>query len=213
MDCCGCQGAEGIFDDRQAQRDLRRYRNKGPKRTTRVLIDALTDQGIEGATLLDIGGGIGTIAHELLSDGVERATAVDASSAYLRVARTEAERRGHADRIDFRGGDFVELAGDLPQHDVVTLDRSICCYGDMPALVSASADHAGRLYGVVIPRDVWWNRVGISIVNAGLRLFGNPFRAYVHDADDIELRLEERGLERVFLRRTWIWQVAVYARS
>ena len=213
MDCCGCQGADGIFDDRQAQRDLKRYRAKGPKRTTRMLLHALTEEGIDGASLLDIGGGVGAIPLELLPRGIERATAVDASSAYLRAARSEAERRGHAERIDFRCGDFVELASEVARHDVVTLDRSICCYGDMPALVSASADHAGRLYGMVIPRDVWWNRAGIFLVNAGLRLFGNPFRAFVHDVEEIDRRLAEQGLTRVFRGRTFIWQVAVYVRE
>ena len=202
-----------MFDDRQAERDLRRYRNRGPKRTTRMLLDALADQGVEGASLLDIGGGVGAIPHELLPKGIQRVTAVDASDAYVRAARKEAERRGHADRIDVRAGDFVALAPDVPRHDVVTLDRSICCYGDMPALVRASAERAGRLYGVVVPRDAWWNRLGIATVNAGLRLFGNPFRAFVHPMDELERRLREHGLERVFHGRTLIWQVEVWART
>ena len=212
MDHCGCPGAEGIFNDRQAERDLRRYRTKGPKRTTRMLLDALTEQGIEGASLLDIGGGVGAIAHEAFPRGAGRATAVDASEPYLRAAREEAERRGHAERIEFLSGDFVALAPEVPQHDVVTLDRSICCYGDMPALVSASVERAGQLYGFVVPRDAWWNRVGIALANTGLRLFGNPFRAFVHAPPAIALRLREQGFERTFLRQTFIWQVEVWRR-
>lgn len=212
MDHCGCQGAEGIFDDRQAERNLRRYRKKGVKRTTRMLLDALVAEGIEGASVLDIGGGVGAIPHQLLSKGAQRATEVDASGAYLRVAREEAERQGHAERIDFRHGDFVELASDIAQHDVATLDRAICCYGDMPGLVSASAERAGRMYGVVLPRDAWWNHMGIFLVNAGLRLFGSAFRVFVHPTEEIERMLRERGLERVFRRRGLVWQVAVYVR-
>lgn len=169
-------------------------------------------EGIEGASVLDIGGGVGAIPHRLLRSGARRATEVDASGAYLRAARDEAERQGHMDRIDFRHGDFVELAPDIAQHDVVTLDRAICCYGDMPALVSASADRAGRLYGVVLPRDAWWNHMGIFLVNAGLRLFRSSFRVFVHPTEAVERRLREQGLERIFRRRRLVWQVAVYAR-
>lgn len=212
MDHCGCQGAEGIFDDRHADRDLRQYRKKGAKRTTRMLTDALIAEGIEGASLLDIGSGIGAVPHALLTAGAQRATVVDASGAYLRAAQDEAERRGHADRIEFDYGDFVELAPDVPGHDVVTLDRAICCYGDMLGLVSASAERAGRLYGVVVPRDAWWNRAGIFLVNAGLRLTGNSFRVFVHPTEEIERMLDEQGLECVFLRRTLVWRVAVYVR-
>jgi hypothetical protein len=39
----------------------------------------------------------------------------------------------------------------------------------MQALVSASAEKAGRLYGVVYPRDTWWDRMGVSLVNLGCR--------------------------------------------
>lgn len=201
-----------MFDDRQAERDLRRYRRKGPARTTRMLLDALTAQGVDGATLLDIGGGIGAIPNGLLASGVTQATAVDASSAYLRAAQEEAARQGHRDRIDFRHGDFVELAPNVPESDLVTLDRVICCYPDVRALVSASAARARRLYGVVVPRDTWWNRLGMSWVNLGLRLSGSAFRAFVHPAQEIEGALAKLGFERVFDRETFVWQVAVYAR-
>lgn len=212
MDPYCCQGAEGLFDERHAERDLRRFRSKGPKRTTRMLLDALTAEGIEDASVLDIGGGVGAIPHTLLSTGASGARIVDASSAYLRAARQEAARRGHADRIDVHHGDFVGLAPEIPRHDVVTLDRAICCYRDMPALVGASADRAARLYGIVVPRDAWWNRMGIFLVNAGLRLTGSAFRVFVHPPKDIERMLRDQGLERVYSGRTLVWQVGVYVR-
>ena len=91
-----CQGVDEVFGEKTAQRDLRRYRERGPSRQTRVLLDAIRGQGVERATVLDIGGGVGAIQHELLAAGAARATAVDASTAYLRAARGEAERRGTA---------------------------------------------------------------------------------------------------------------------
>jgi magnesium-protoporphyrin O-methyltransferase len=60
-----------------------------------MLIEAIKAEGVTGATVLDIGGGIGAIQSELLDAGASTATSVEASSAYLSTARGEANRRGH----------------------------------------------------------------------------------------------------------------------
>ena len=155
MACSHCRGVEKIFDQGTAERDLKAYRARGPSTTTRLLIAALEAAGIADLTLLDIGGGVGAIQHELLQDGARNAIAIDASSAYLHAAKQEAERQGHIDRIAYHQGDFVELAPQLPQADIVTLEKVICCYPDMRALVGLSSARAGKLYRVVFPRDTW----------------------------------------------------------
>lgn len=134
------------YDEKLAAKDLRRYRTKGPQPWTRALIDAIKAEGVEGASLLDIGGGIGAIHHELLDAGVAHATCVEASTAYLEAARSETERRGTTSRITFKVGDFVELAGSVPPADIVTLDRVVNSYPEAHRLVEVSADHARRLY-------------------------------------------------------------------
>ena len=45
------------FDDRVARRELRRYRRRGPAKTTRMLLDALVTDSARGRTFLDVGGG------------------------------------------------------------------------------------------------------------------------------------------------------------
>ena len=80
--------------------------------------------------------------------GVRDAVNVEASSAYLDAARDEAERLGLADRIVNVQGDFVDVAEQLADADLVTLDRVICCYDDMERPVSCSVERASRLYGV-----------------------------------------------------------------
>ena len=209
--CCGHQEA---FGERTAARDLRRYRRRGPRKTTRQLLEALRERGLDHATVLDIGGGVGVIEHELLAQGASRAEAVDASRAYLRAAHEEAERRGHADRLEQHAGDFVEVADSVEPADVVTLDRVICCYPDVEALVGRSAERAQRLYGLVYPRDAWWTRLGIRAVNLGLRAMRNPFRVFVHPDALVGAVARERGLEPRLRRGAGpVWQVAVYARE
>lgn len=213
MSCCQCQGIETYFNQKVARKDLKRYREKGPDKTTRMLIDALKAEGIEGMTLLDIGGGVGVIQHELLTTGMSRAINVEASKAYIEAAKEEAERQGHADRVSHHRGNFVELAPVIPVADVVTLDRVICCYHDMEALVELSSARAGRLYGVVYPRDTWWIKIQNAIENFVYWIRRNPFRVFVHPTKAVDAVVRGNSLEQRFYRKVGRWQVVIYARS
>ncbi len=214
MDCCSsrCQGLEATFDRAEAARKRDDYRRRGPARGTRLLLDALLARGVEGLTLLDIGGGVGAIQHELLRAGLAGAVHVDASSAYLEVCQEEAERQGHADRVRHVYGDFVLLAPELPPADIVTLDRVICCYPDMPALVGLSAARARHWYGLVFPRDGWWLRLVGGVVNFVERFRQAPLPFYIHRTAAVDALLRRNGLVRRFYRKTWLWQVMVYER-
>ncbi|HEY7020524.1 MAG TPA: class I SAM-dependent methyltransferase [Ktedonobacterales bacterium] len=212
MTCCQCQGIERLFDRREAQRKLDAYARHGPDRTTRLLLDALKAEHIEGATLLDIGGGVGVAQLELLSAGLRSATDVDASSAYLDIAREEAWRRGYGDRVTYRHGDFVALAPELAPADIVTLDRVICCYHDMPALVRASAAKARQLYGLVYPRDAWWTRCFSATENMMFRVRRHPYRSFIHPTRLVDALIRGAGLERRVSQQGAFWQVILYAR-
>lgn len=197
MTCPHCRGAEKIFDQGTAERELKAYRAHGPGATTRLLIAALKAAGVVDRTLLDIGGGVGAIQHALLTDGARSAVAIDASSAYLDAAQKEAERQGHANRVAYQQGDFVELAPHLPQADIVTLEKVICCYPDMRALVGLSSARAGTLYGVVFPRDTWWMRIGGRVMNLLLQLQRSTFRFFVHPTEAIEAVVRANGECRI----------------
>jgi 2-polyprenyl-3-methyl-5-hydroxy-6-metoxy-1,4-benzoquinol methylase len=214
LDCCspGDSPFDRQFDARHAAEHLRTYRRKGPAGLTRALIDALAAGGVEGLTVLDIGGGVGAVHHELLRSGAAAAVDVDASRAYVSVAREEAERQGHADRVHYLAGDFVALAQEVAPADLVALDRVICCYSDMAALVGRSAGLARRRYGLVYPRDSWLARAGITVLNAGYRLSRSPFRAYVHRTAEVDAIVSAHGLVKRVHRTTLIWQLAVYER-
>ena len=212
MNCCQCQGIEEVFSQSYVTRELSRYRLKGPVKTTRLLVEAIKEAGIDGMTLLDIGGGVGAIQHELLQAGVKEATDVDASTAYIHAARDEAQRRGLAERVRYHFGNFVDLAGDIDPADIVTLDRVICCYHDMEKLVSLSAARARKIYGVVYPRDTWWIKIGLAIGNLFSRLQRSSYRAFSHPTQAVEGLLGSLGLQRSSYRQTLIWQVVVYTR-
>lgn len=205
-----------MFDEPSVRRDLADYRQKGPQGATKHLIEAIRAEGaasLEGAELLDIGGGIGVIGHELMASGAARLTAVDLAENYLAAARDEATDRGYADRADFRFGNFVELAPELGSADIVTLDHVLCCYRDWRSLVGASTARARNLYGVVYPVDRPWWRVGSVLGNAVLWIMRSDFRFYVHPDRAVDRLIRSAGFERRYRRGGLIWQTVLYRRA
>lgn len=210
--CCG-PDYDAMFNERAARQELARYRRRGADASTKRLIEVLEAAGVRGATLLDIGGGIGAIGIELMAAGVRSLTNVDASRPYLSVARGELERRGLVDRAAFHHGDFVALADGLEDADVVTLDRVICCYEDWTALVDRSLQRAKRLYGLVYPVDRWWMRLSVGVIRRASRLFGRPAPFAVHPDAAVDARIRAAGFTRIFEQRGIAWQTVLYRRA
>jgi 2-polyprenyl-3-methyl-5-hydroxy-6-metoxy-1,4-benzoquinol methylase len=213
MNCCDTREYDAVFSEKRARTDLKRYRRKGPAKTTQLLIAAIKATGAQHATLLDVGGGIGAISHELLAAGADTAIEVEAADAFVHAAREEAARRGHEGRMRFLRGDFVELAGEIPAADIVTLDRVICCYPNMEQLVTASLARARRTYGIVIPRERRLTRVMSMGINLVFRITRNPFRFFVHPPLEIERLIARAGFAPQSVKDTAIWRVAVFRRT
>jgi len=212
VDACGCDGGFEIFDEKSAEEDLQRYRGHGPDATTATLVDMIRERGVSGSSLLDIGGGIGVIDHELLRAGAGHAVLVDASGPAVEMARREARRRGTLDRLEFVDGDFVSRASDVDVADIVTLDRVICCYPDVESLVRLSATRARSLYGLVLPRDRRLLRWALPLLNAWFRVRGFRYRTFLHANAKVDALVAAAGLRQVRESRTFIWRVVLYER-
>lgn len=210
----GCACAVGNeFGERQARRDQKEYRRNGPAKTTAWLIEGLVGGGVDGLTVLDIGAGVGAVHLALLGAGAASAVDVDGSPAYVAVAREEACRLGRSAAVRHETGDFVELAATLKPVDLVALDRVVCCYPDMDALVRRSVALARRRYGLVYPRDTWWIRAGGGFLNALSRLFRMRIRAWVHPTAEVDAIVRAAGFTPRLERSTIFWQVVVYERG
>ena len=199
-----------FYNARKATSELLRYRQVGPIPSTKMLIDALTTECVEGATVIDIGGGIGAVQHALLAAGAAHVTSVDASDAYIQTAREESERRGLSGRVTYHHGDFLELARTTPHADIVTLDRVINVCPDWKRLISLSATRARRLYGLVYPRDTLPVRAVVRGMN--LVVWRGPVHASVPSPGVIDRLTSEAGLVRFFSKASGPWEVAVYRR-
>ena len=216
MTCEHCRGVEREFNDRVVRRQLRRLRRKGPDRVTRLLIEALRRASAgrhRDGVLLDVGSGVGAIPRAMVGSDVARAVLIEASPASLAAAREEAERSAMATRVDLRQGDFVDLAAEVPAADIVTLNRVICCYPDMPRLVGLSASKARELYGAVYPRDVWWMRAFMRLYNAWQWVRRSPARYFVHRHDQLERWMSKAGYRNIHDGGIRVWRVVLYRRA
>jgi len=208
---CDC-GCVNTFTAKSAEGDLRRYRERGPDGTTRTLLQRIRARGVDGATLLDVGGGVGIVQWELLADGVRSSQSVDASAAYADAVREEATRRGLGDRVTVRVGTLEELADEVEPADIVTLDRVVCCDPDFQALLGVATSKARRVIGLVYPRTTWWNRVAARVFAVWGWITRDDLRWHLHPEADVDFVLRFAGFDRRSLDRTLIWRVAVYER-
>lgn len=213
MTCCQhCKESGDLFNEAKARSELRQYRKDGPpNKSTQLLIDGLRTLDLDDKRLLDVGGGVGMIQHELLKEGLSTATMVEASPAYLEVAEREAHRRGYEEQSAFEYGDFVDLAPDLPEADLVTLDRVICCYPHMHRLVQASTAKAARWYAVTYPKPRWYLRWTKPFADLYCWFKNMDFRIYLHRGVDEAIKNE--GFHPFYQVETILWNVALYERS
>src|SRR4030095_4586365 len=139
--CCR-RDYERFFSRSFASRLAARYRKRGLDKTSRRMVDFLRDRGIDGSTIVEIGGGGGEIQIELLRAGASHATNLELSATYEDDARARSLDGGVAERTDPRLHDIAEDPASVEPADVVVLHRVVCCYGDYRRLLSATTHQA-----------------------------------------------------------------------
>jgi SAM-dependent methyltransferase len=211
--CCDEDLACLAYDGLNAEADLTRWRDGKLHAATRKLIEVVRREGVEGVRLLDIGAGVGAVHIALLEAGAAGAVDVDASREYLAAARSEAERRGLDGRVQYRYGDVVELADDLPPAEIVTLDSVICCYPYLEPLLAAATRSRPRLVGITYPRDVWWMRAFMRLFNLAHAVRRSPARYFIHRQTQVERWAAGVGYTSVHDGGTREWRVVRYRRS
>ena len=176
---------------------------------------ALEERGIAGASLLEVGGGVGSLHLELIKDGAASAVGYEVSPASIDAANDLAQRMGLLDSVEYHLGDFVELAPEAEPADIVLLNKVVRCYPNMPALLAASGSLASRLCGLVYPRRIWWSRAALRLANLFLAATRHRFRFFLHHPEELSATLTSHGLVSVFRRGTFIlgfWQVELFER-
>src|SRR5262245_27005895 len=194
-----------------ARRALKRYRRKGLQADAAAMVAWAAEGGIDDATVLEIGGGIGVVAVSLLQQGAASAVDLEVAPGWEPSARELVRESGLQDRLEFRLGDLLDQPDAVGSADVVALQRVVCCNPDGVRLVGVAAGLARRALVLSYPRDAFWTRWGLAAANGVERVRRQSFRAFVHRPEAILAAAQEQGLVLRHRERGPIWEVAALA--
>jgi SAM-dependent methyltransferase len=186
----------------------------GPDATD-LLFTWLRDEGLAGSTLMDVGCGTGELIVRALEAGAARATGADLSSEAIAMASELVEGAGLAERTDLWVGDAA--VEELDPHDIVVLDKVICCYPDADALIARSTSAANRIYAFAVPesKGIWGliARTRWFVFGVMDWLQGDTLPRFVHSRTEVERKVVSAGFRPLHTGRNFVWFVGVYARD
>jgi hypothetical protein len=202
-----------MFTARFARRTANRYRKRGLDKTARRMVELVAQNGLDGATVLEVGGGVGDIQVELLKRGAARTTNLELSPAYEAEAQRLLADAGLTGRADRRILDIAASPAEVEPADVVVLHRVVCCYPDYAKLLGAVADHARRqVVFSHLPRNAVARAI-IGMQNLFCRLSGSEFRVFAHPPAAMLRVFSEHGLQPAKVGSARLWQIAAATRG
>ena len=206
--CCDPRGCDKFFGRRFAKRVAKRYRKRGLDKTARRMVAFLEQRGVEDATVLEIGGGVGEIQIELLKRGAARTTNLELSPSYDDAARALLREAGLEERSERLIHDIAAGRDGIEPADVVVLNRVVCCYPDYERLLTAAADHSRRLLVFSYPRRNPVTRLVVVGQNFVFTVMRKEFRTFAHPPSAMLAVLERRGMRPTLEQHGAVWQVA-----
>lgn len=212
MSCCRAGPCEEVFRPRMARADLSWYRRRGLRGLARKMLAAVRRDGVAGARVLEIGGGIGVLQAELLLAGASRGEVVELLEAYRPYAQQLASELGITGRTTFRVHDLLADPAGVEPADVVLLNRVICCSPEGIELFGEAARLTRRSLAAQFPRDRAAVRTAVWVLNATQRVVGRRFRVYVHPRDKVLAAATAAGLTLHTQGRAAIWEYVTFLR-
>lgn len=212
MTCKHCCGADQFFDLKIAEKKMKSFERKGAGKATKKLLSLLLQLDLKGKTLLDIGGGIGAIQWFFLENGAKKTMDVDASNAYIKVAKAHAKKNDLVDKTQFLTGDFIDKATEIHAHDFVTLDKVVCCYPDYKSLIGQALEKCTDTIALTFPLGGPLSKIIALVENIYFSFKKNPFNTYIHSPRDIEEFIISKGFAPVQKRISFPWHVQIYSK-
>jgi len=213
--CCSpgspCSGTNAFFT-RWSRYYAKRFRSGGLEPVQKYLLDGIGTVPLTGSTVLDIGCGVGSLHLTLLQRGASTSVGVDLSEGMLQEARKFAEGLGLSKRTEYINGDFVALAPSIQQSDIIVLDKVVCCYENLRALVTSSTGKTNRIYALSHPKENLLMKGLFKSHMALARLFGWSFHPFWHDWAEMKSLILSQGFTLAYERSTVAWQVLVFRR-
>ncbi|HEX9609809.1 MAG TPA: methyltransferase domain-containing protein [Candidatus Limnocylindria bacterium] len=185
-----------------------------PADVSRLLFERLAELGLQRRSVLEIGCGYGRLIVGSVIAGAARGTGIDIDADAIEAARTRAREAGVGERVRLADEDGASDA--LAPHDVVVLDRVICCEPDGELLVRRSVAAADWAYAITVPetRGVRgaWNRVAYA-GDAVWSWLTRQERVYLHDVTRLERLIGEAGFRVHRAERLGKWHLGIYLRT
>ncbi|GAA1783823.1 methyltransferase domain-containing protein [Agromyces lapidis] len=203
----GNERYDAVFDERFAHRVARQYTKRGLTLPEQRIVDYLVDEvGIDGARILEIGGGVGELQLALLERGASSTVNLELSAAYEETANRLASEAGVIDRMTRTVGvDLAERPNAVGSADIVVLHRVVCCYPDAERLLSAAADRATSALVFSHPPRNLISRTGAASVNLMMWLVGRSYRGFVHSPEAMVSVVAAHGLQADYRRHDRAW--------
>ncbi len=210
---CSCSADRlDIFDEKAARRALRRYLDDGLGGSDALQIAAWAEEGgLDGRTVVEVGGGIGQIQADLLRRGAAagrivgarvrvrgprgRARAAERASPTGRRSRSPTCSRS---RIRSSPPTSSSSGGSCAARRT---GRS--CSPPRPGRLAARCSRATRATG-----GSCGSCSGLE--NLGFAVFRKRFRSFVHRPAELERAVAERGFARSRVARGLIWETAQF---
>ena len=214
---CACttnpiiEGTNGFFS-KHAGMYARRFRKHGLERVQKLLLLGARSEEIPGKEILDIGCGVGALHLTLLKEGAAKATGVDISRGMIERAKEISNELGVAGQASYVVGDFVEVADSIGESDITLLDKAVCCYENIDALLRASTAKTRRIYVLSHPKENIFMKTAFKGHIAFAKLFKWRFHPFWHDWQKLREDIQHLGFELVSSSSTPMWQVLVFRR-
>jgi magnesium-protoporphyrin O-methyltransferase len=211
--CCDHGDYQETFSRGFARRQSRRYRRRGLTPAAQRIVDFTAAEGLEGTTVLEIGGGVGHLHVELLRRGAAHVTNLEISTNYEAEAARVLTESGMTERVTRRFIDVAQAPEQVEPADVVVLHRVVCCYRDFERLLTVAAGHARRALAFSYPAANLINRLEFGAENLYRRLTGNGFRAFIHSPEAMLHAAGSDGMKVAYSHRARDWNVVGLTRS
>jgi len=205
-----CCGTDKFFDRKTAEKQYKEYLKKGPSRVSAKIIEQLKPFEPKGKSMIDIGGGIGTLQWWFLENGGNKTIGIDASSGYLEKAKKHAKEKGWLDRTEFLMGDCTDVYPNIASADFITLDKVICCYPNYIDIIESTCKKQPKYISLSYPMD--------GVISDGVRALGalalmltkNSYRPFVHKVKDVRNLFKTNGYKRVAYNLAFPWHIETY---
>lgn len=212
--CCYGDEYNSMFTPQEANRTAKRFRRRGLSRSTTELAEAVRARIQPGATLIEVGGGVGELQVALLEAGVvDRALNVEMSTSWEPAAASLLADRRLTDRVERIVGDFVDLAESIPSADVLLMHRVLCCYPDWEKMLSAARSRAKSLIGITLPDDRWTSHIYVRVSNLLIAARRMRFRGFIHPVGRMVETMEGSHFRVGFDRAHHVWRTIVFERN